>query len=458
MTKKLKRIKPKWENGSLHPDSPNKVFCTAPWTHTYISPQSERRICCASREKHDFQVQYIDASWDEGGGNEYNPIPLKDHWNSEYMKGIRRDLLEGKTRPECQVCNDEVLSLSTYRAWFTGYLFKDKIDEIYETTLDDGFTPLPTISFDYRFNNSCGFKCRMCGELLSSSWESEKRKHGHWSAERDKWMLPKYRDKIKTFNDEVVEPEFMEAVDKGIVEEIYWVGGEPLNWQIHWDTIKKMVEDGTAKKCYLRYNSNLYRVEHKGVNLYEQLPHFKDWIMCASIDSIGKIGEFIRTGLNWKQWDKNFREGCKLDHTKMKMDLTITGPGMFGLKDLFDYSLELDVDILTKIMFAFHPDIVFSPFAWPKDILHEVIDDNLAYIEPRATEKQMSLVRTLKEMKERPTFEEQFPDTHEEAFKSGRDWQHELARMRFDNLKGRLSIEDIFKQHDELYKWWTRDV
>ena len=137
MTKKLKRIKPKWENGSLHPDSPNKVFCTAPWTHTYISPQSERRICCASREKHDFQVQYIDASWDEGGGNEYNPIPLKDHWNSEYMKGIRRDLLEGKTRPECQVCNDEVLSLSTYRAWFTGYLFKDKIDEIYETTLDD---------------------------------------------------------------------------------------------------------------------------------------------------------------------------------------------------------------------------------------------------------------------------------------------------------------------------------
>ena len=79
MTKKLNRIKPKWKHGSLEPDSPNKVFCTAPWTHTYISPQSERRICCASREDHDFQVQYIDASWDEGGGNEYNPIPLKEH-------------------------------------------------------------------------------------------------------------------------------------------------------------------------------------------------------------------------------------------------------------------------------------------------------------------------------------------------------------------------------------------
>ena len=44
-----KRIKPTWAHGNVTEDSPNKVFCTAPWTHTYISPQSERRMCCASR-------------------------------------------------------------------------------------------------------------------------------------------------------------------------------------------------------------------------------------------------------------------------------------------------------------------------------------------------------------------------------------------------------------------------
>ena len=62
------RVKPIWEGGAVHPDSPNKVFCTAPWTHTYISPQSERRMCCASREEHQFQKQYIDASNDESTG------------------------------------------------------------------------------------------------------------------------------------------------------------------------------------------------------------------------------------------------------------------------------------------------------------------------------------------------------------------------------------------------------
>ena len=62
----------------------------------------------------------------------------------------------------------------------------------------------------------------------------------------------------------------------------------------------------------------------------------------------------------------------------MLFDLTITGPGMFSIKDLFDLSLELDVRIETKIMFAFHADIV-----WPKHILNRHLDELLAYIEPK---------------------------------------------------------------------------
>jgi hypothetical protein len=49
-------------------------FCTAPWTHTYLNPQSERRICCASREQASWQKQYIDAA---GAGNtQYAPFSL----------------------------------------------------------------------------------------------------------------------------------------------------------------------------------------------------------------------------------------------------------------------------------------------------------------------------------------------------------------------------------------------
>ena len=56
-----KKVIPIWKSdGSCAEESENKVFCMAPWSHTYISPQGERRLCCASREEHSFQKQYID--------------------------------------------------------------------------------------------------------------------------------------------------------------------------------------------------------------------------------------------------------------------------------------------------------------------------------------------------------------------------------------------------------------
>ena len=42
--------------------------------------------------------------------------------------------LAGEKIPQCDVCNDSILSSSTYRQWFTGFLFNDKIDQCFEET------------------------------------------------------------------------------------------------------------------------------------------------------------------------------------------------------------------------------------------------------------------------------------------------------------------------------------
>jgi hypothetical protein len=346
--------------------------------------------------------------------------------------------------------------LSSYKKWFTGHLFKHKIEEAFEKTDDEGRTSMPTISFDYRFSNLCNFKCRMCGELLSSSWEAEKKTHKLWSPEEHPFMIPDVKKKMNSFTVDVVEPEFRKAIDEGIVEEIYWVGGEPLMYEIHWETLENMTQAGTAKDCFLRYNSNLSRVTYKGKNLYDYLPQFKDWMMCASIDGTGKIGEFIRTGLVWEEWLENFKQGVALPGGKDKMllDLTITGPGMFSLKELFDLSQELGVRMETKMMFAFHPDMVFSPFAWPRHILDKVIQENLDYMEPIAEKNQETLINTLREMKSRPTFAQQWNDHHKPSV-GGRQFQAKLSEIRKDKQIGMPTIEDIYQEHcPELYDWW----
>lgn len=461
----IERKIPIWGNDAKPAkDSENKVFCMAPWTHTYISPQSERRLCCASREEHSFQKQYIDSSNDEKYGKvkdsetsleKYKPLSLREHWNSPYMRDIRVKLMQGKEIPQCDVCNKNLLMEGhSYRGWFTGTLFKDKIQQAFDTTDDTGYTTMEPISFDYRFSNLCNFKCRMCGEQLSSTWESEKRIHNLWNPKNQPFMVPQIKDAMEKFQTEVVEPEFREIVKKGTVEEMYWVGGEPLMYDVHWWTLEEMLQNGSAKNCYLRYNSNLSRVQFGNKNLYDYLPHFKNWMMCASIDGTGDIVEYIRTGIKWDKWLENFKQGVALPHgqDRMVLDLTITAPGMFALKDLFDLSIELGVKIETKITFAFHPDIMWSPTSWPREVLNEVCDDILDYIRPRANEwKHGTLIANLEALKyTRKTHEEEWPDTYKQAAKNGKSWVERLEQIR----DAKLTLRDIYCRNTKLLEWW----
>jgi hypothetical protein len=420
-------------------------------------------MCCASREEHSFQKQYIDSSNDSKYGevtesktalDDYQPVSLKDHWNSEYMKDIRVKLMRGEEIPQCDVCNKNLLMEGeSYRGWFTGVLFKDKIEEAFDKTDDTGFTTMEPISFDYRFSNLCNFKCRMCGEQLSSSWETEKKINNMWTPKNQSFMIPEIKSAMQDFQQNVVEPEFRDAVSRGIVEEMYWVGGEPLMYDVHWWTLEEMLKNGSANKCYMRYNSNLSRVQFGQKNLYEYLPHFKDWMMCASIDGTGEIVEYIRTGIKWDNWLENFKQGLALPggNEKMKLDLTITAPGMFSLKELFDLSIELDVEIITKITFAFHPDIMWSPTSWPREILNEMVDDILAYCESRATWKQRSFIGNLKALKDnRKTHEEEWPDTYKQSAKNGKSWVERLEQIR----GGPTTMRSIYSSNPKLLAWW----
>jgi hypothetical protein len=109
-------------------------LCMAPWTHTYLSPQTERRMCCASREPAQNFEQYIDT---KSGTGQYHPITLEQHWNSEHMRSVRQRMMAGETLPECAVCNEKLLNTDVYRSYFNR-LFGHKYNEIWTTTDDTG--------------------------------------------------------------------------------------------------------------------------------------------------------------------------------------------------------------------------------------------------------------------------------------------------------------------------------
>ena len=435
-------------NKRVKPSEGNKTFCMAPWTHTYLSPQMERRLCCSSREDSKTFTQYIDT---KSKTQPFKPDTLEEHWNSDYMKKIRVDLMAGKEIPQCQVCNHKLLSVATYRTHFNT-LFEKNIDEAFAKTKDDGHTDMKVTSWDYRFNNLCNFKCRMCGDMLSSSWEAEERLHNMWNPDRPNqmWMREDIKKEIDKFHDKVVVKEFAEAVESKNIQEIYWCGGEPLMWKIHWESMKRIIELGYQDKVSIRYNSNMSRINYFGMNLFDDiLSKYPHWNILASIDGAYDVGEYVRTGLKFDQWYKNMEHGRKFvkNRKQLRMDLTITLPGLVGLSDMLDVAESLDVELLAKRVFGFSSENVWSPMCLPRKILDNTVDDFIKQNKHRLS-KHVYFYAALKDLKEKPTYEEMFPNEYKQGLKRGKERVKKLDEIRNTN------IEDVFQKDKRILEWW----
>jgi len=421
------------------------TMCFAPWVHTYLSPQTERRMCCASREPAQNFEQYIDT---ESGTGRYIPLTLEQHWNSEHMKSVRRRMMAGETLPECEVCNDKLLNTAVYRTYFD-HLFRHKLSDIYANTSSDGSTTMDPVSWDYRFSNLCNFKCRTCGDMLSSSWETEEKTHNmvDWSNPKNNWMRADYRTEIARFQDSQVEAEFAAAVEQHSVEEVYWVGGEPLMYEQHWRYMKRIVELGDGPRLYARYNTNLSRISYRGVDLFSDILHnIRDWQICASLDGTNKIGEYIRTGLDYEQFCRNFEHGLQYatNPRQMRLDFTLTMPGMFEVGAMEKLSQKYGVQLLAKVIFSFSPDIIMSPLALPRHLLDPWLDELIS-------ESTGSMRDVLTQLKTRPTFAEQWPDEWQAGLSKGKARILKLEQIRTQPT----TMTEILGARPEILKWWN---
>jgi hypothetical protein len=425
------------------------TLCLAPWVHTYLSPQTERRLCCASREPAQNFEQYIDT---KSGTGKYTPITLDEHWNSDHMRSVRRRMMKGEILPECDVCNSKLLNTDVYRSYFNR-MFNHKYQDVIAMTDDTGHTTMRPVSWDYRFSNLCNFKCRMCGDMLSSSWEIEQRTNNmvNWADSKNNWMRPEVRKEITAFQDTQIEAEFAQAVEEHRVEEVYWVGGEPLMYEQHWRYMKRIIELGDGQHVYARYNTNLSRIDYRGANLYRDiLSNLRDWQICASLDGTEKTGEYIRTGLDYGSWRLNFEQGLKYarHRRQMRIDFTLTLPGLFEVERIQHLANEFGVDILAKVVFSFSPDIILSPLALPRELLDKTVD-RLVTTLPSGALKDVLL-----QLKTRPTFAEQWPDQFAEALAKGKRRVLQLESIRGDTF----TLADILQQDKEIQEWYESIV
>jgi len=437
-------------NMKIKPNQGNKTFCMAPWTHTYLSPQMERRLCCASLEQSQNFKQYIDTKNPDDKPVEFTT--LEEHWNSDYMKSVRKKLMAGEEIPQCATCNHKLLNSQVYRQHFNR-MYSGLIDEAFEKTNENGHTELQVTSFDYRFSNLCNFSCRMCGDMLSSSWETENKRHDNFDYDKNPWGRKDIKEQIQKFTDQQVIKEFTEAIEEKRLREFYWCGGEPLMWKIHWEAMQRVIDLDYADQVYARYNTNFSKIDYYGKNLFDDLlVKFQDWQINASIDGTGHIGEYIRTGLKYEQWLENIKYAKKfMKHPRqLQLDLTVTLPGLFDLENMYNLSKDLKLILLCKKVFSFTADNLWTPLCLPKHLLHSIIDGVLEKIQDKKTMFNLSFIEGLKDIKNHKTLEEKYSkEEYSDGLKRGKK-----RILYLDKIRG-TDITKIFEKNTEVLKWWN---
>jgi len=292
-----------------------------PWIHIATRPNGDVRVCCTANASGAGEDDVKDAGLVKQNGQVMNlqTYSVAEVWNSNYMKTVRLQMLEGKVPPSCTKCfEEESKGIVSKRQWESA-VWKERLDmtTIINATGEDGSLPVDIPYFDLRLGNLCQLKCVMCSPHDSSSWIKE------W-----KLQYPKYKT-IELKQDQQWDSDFDYTwYKKGSflsdmqsqaynIRELYFAGGEPLLIPEHYKILEFMVESGAARNCILRYNSNGLELPEK---LFELWKHFKEVKFNFSIDAVGERNDYIRYPSKWTDVVANLE---RLDDTPSNITVNI---------------------------------------------------------------------------------------------------------------------------------------
>lgn len=319
------------------------TFCPIPWNFQAVRSNGDLRVCCqANITKNKGVVRKAD-------GTPYNAAKddIDEARNSDLMKIMRKNMLNGIWSQECGRCKSEEETGLISRRNYEHDRWTLRIEDIKAFTADDGSidtTALPVKYYDLRFGNLCNLACRMCGPQDSTGWYEDYHKlegkdwffdtHGREQMTRQngKWTSPSY-----SWHD---SDSFWKQIEDNIdnIQHVYMAGGEPLLIERHYEFLERCIENGAAKNMLIEYNTNMTSVSSRAINLWK---NFRRIQIGASIDGYGPVLEYQRYPANW---DKVWRNIQIIDQTPYNIEAwlayTVTAYNVLHLPDFMRWKLE----------------------------------------------------------------------------------------------------------------------
>jgi MoaA/NifB/PqqE/SkfB family radical SAM enzyme len=325
----------------LAPRALERAFCTKPWSHLHIEADGVAMPCCNA-----YVAAKTPSLADES---------LPEVYNSPAMRRVRLSMLRGVRDPLCRDCWDrEDRGECSARTMLEPARLTEAVIAARAITTEEGAIPADKIApddIDIRWSNLCNFKCRMCWHRSSSAWFDDAEKMAEeYDAATGRAPLPPeesarryliWGDRpVVSFN---ADGRALEKLAPYLehVRHIYSVGGEPLMMDEHFEFLAHLRP--RASEITLAYDTNLSKLAHRGRDIFEIWKPFAKVHLGLSVDGIGPIGEYVRTGFKTARWIENLHrirdEVTKNSRLSYGIKITVSSYNLFHIPDFIREAL-----------------------------------------------------------------------------------------------------------------------
>ena len=260
-------------------------FCVAPFIHLNNTPRGDLHPCCV------WAGESI-GSMEDG---------ILNAWAGEKMVALRNQFINNERPVECNKCwaVEDGGSTGSFRIRankdFKKYLhLKKELDA--------------PIWLQLKLGAKCNLTCRTCNSGSSNKWLKADAIAAYENIESDKLRKRLQQEYIRSRQKQssfIYKNSFWEELKEltPTLEYITFTGGEPLLIEEHYKYLEWCVQNDYAKNITLDYITNgTVGIDDHKKDLWS---NFKKIEIIISMDGIGKLAEYTRTGLNWEEAKQN---------------------------------------------------------------------------------------------------------------------------------------------------------
>ena len=226
-----------------------------------------------------------------------------EYWNSAEARQIRSDMLSGKfseiTKASCAQCIANEASGITSRRINENdrYGDTDKVAtnvQHHMENIDYEYSDLEYVNFKV-LGNICNLKCLMCSPNASSKIAVEHKMHFNMKGVAE--LQPFTTQSRNSYFNEL--DKIIENIDR-----FNLVGGENIIHPNFLELFERFKKNPKLKEFTLTIITNATSVPNC---ILEDAHLFKRMHILVSIDGVNNRGSYVRSGLNWKTFDKNIK-------------------------------------------------------------------------------------------------------------------------------------------------------